>query len=45
MEPILAQKKADVRHSTAALESAIDTLVYKEYDLNLSEIAMIEKAI
>jgi hypothetical protein len=38
------QKKADVRLSTAALESAIDRLVYKLYDLTASEIAMIEKA-
>jgi hypothetical protein len=45
VEQILAQKKADVRVSTADWESAIDTLVYKLYVLNLSEIALIEKAI
>jgi hypothetical protein len=45
VDAILAQKKADVRLSTADWESAIDTLVYKGYDLNASEIAMIEKVI
>jgi hypothetical protein len=45
VEQILAQKKADVRLSTAGLESAIDRLVYQLYDLNPSEIALIEKAI
>jgi hypothetical protein len=45
VEPILAQKKADSSVSTADLEGMIDRLVYELYDLNASEIAMIEKAI
>jgi hypothetical protein len=43
--PIGAQKKADSSVSTADLEARLDKLVYELYDLNASEIAMIEKAI
>jgi hypothetical protein len=45
VEQILAQKKSDSSVSTADLEATIDRLVYELYDLNASEIAMIEKAI
>jgi hypothetical protein len=45
VEQILAQKKADSSVSTADLEGMIDRLVYELYDLNASEIALIEKAI
>jgi hypothetical protein len=43
--PILVFALANVSLSTAGLESAIDRLVYQLYDLNPSEIALIEKAI
>jgi hypothetical protein len=39
----LSAKKADSSVSTADLEGMIDKLVYELYDLNASEIAMIEK--
>jgi hypothetical protein len=45
VEAILAQKKVDSSVSTADLEGMIDRLVYELYDLNASEIAIIEKAI
>jgi hypothetical protein len=43
VEPILAQKKSDSSVSTADLEGMIHRLVYELYDLNASEIAIIEK--
>jgi hypothetical protein len=45
VEAILAQKKSDSSVSTADLEGMLDRLVYELYDLNASEIAIIEKAI
>lgn len=41
---ILAAKKADLNADTAALESEIDQLVYRLYDLTPEEIAVVESS-
>ena len=42
VDRILAAKKADPDADTSALESEIDKLVYRLYDLTPEEIAVVE---
>ena len=42
---ILSEKKADIAADTSALESEIDQLVYKLYNLTLEEIAIVEDSV